>query len=522
MRSVSPRSLVIALALLAMAAGTALRFTHMQDKVFWHDEAHTALRVAGHTTPEFLATAFVNRVYTRDELLDFQHPVADAGWDVTLRALKSRPEHAPLYYLLARAGFLFTDDARIATRAVAAVLSLLLLPAAFWLWRELFDHRADHALGAWLLLGMLALSPLQLIYAQEGRQYSLWSVMTLAVCAALLYASRRNDRRGWSVYALVAAIGLYSHLMLLAVLAAHAVWILWMRRAQWRSFALAAATALLLFAPWLLLFVGGREDIAVVTAWMKAAVPVAQLSKAWLAHLTHLFFDRGEPMYGSLWVLPLIAFAVYVTFRSAPVAAGRLLWLLLLCTAGVVIGPDLVLGGRRSQEARYLLPALLMLSYLIAYALQRTLQDGRRLQRGVALAVWCGLLGLALWSDVRYVQSETWWNKSMSRANHEVGRIIDAAQRPLVLTTDGETNPGELLSVAYEVDAKTRFMPADRDDPPDPRTLDGDVFLLTPSPQLLAYFAARGAVTELHHGGRLWTFKATQNTARVAATTDRR
>lgn len=511
------RSLVMVLAVLAVLAGAGLRFTNLAGKVFWHDEAHTALRVSGYTTREFLDTAFVNRIYARDELLNFQHPTADRDWGDTLAALMSRPEHAPLYYLLVRAAFAFTDDARLATRSVAALISLLLLPAALWLWRELFGGQRAEGLGAWLLLGLLAVSPFQLVYAQEGRQYSLWAVMVLTVCAALLRARRRNDPPAWIGYAVLVTIGLYSHLMLTMVLAAQLLWMLWVARAQFQPFVLALSAALLMFAPWMLLFFEGSDDIAVVTAWMKAAVPVGQLSGAWLAHLTHQFVDRGELLYGNALVLPLIAFGVYGTARHAPAQAGRLLFVLLLCTAGMVIGPDLIPGGRRSQEARYLLPAMLVLMFMLAYALGHAADSARVGVRAAALALWTGLLGIGLWSDVNYVRAESWWNKSMSRANHEVGRIIDTAARPLVITTDGETNPGELLSVAHEVAANTRFMPVDRDHPPDPRTLDGDVFLITPSPRLLAHFAAHGALTELHQGGRLWSFKPGRHLSQSSA-----
>ena len=118
-----------------------------------------------------------------------------------------------------------------------------------------------------------------------------------------------------------------------------------------------------------------------------------------------------------------------------------------------------------------------------------------------------GLLGVGLWSDLGYVQAATWWNKSMSQANHEVSRLINLADNPLVLTTDGEINPGELLSVAHEVAAKTHFMAINRDAPPDPKTLVGDVFFITPTLDLLRYLSAYGALTELNHDGRLWQFQ---------------
>ena len=129
---------ILFLTLLAVLAGTALRFTNLEGKVYWHDEAHTALRVSGNTTPDYVEHAFTNRILSYAELRGYQHPRADQGYVDTLTALASRPEHGPLYYLLARVGFYFTDDARYATRTVAAFLSLLLFPAAYWLWKELF------------------------------------------------------------------------------------------------------------------------------------------------------------------------------------------------------------------------------------------------------------------------------------------------------------------------------------------------------------------------------------------------
>lgn len=497
------RSLVIILTVLAVLAGITLRFTNLSGKVLWHDEAHTALRVSGYTTREFVDTAFVNHIYTRDELLSFQHPTAGQGWSATLHALMSRPEHAPLYYLLARVGFLFTDNAKLATRVVAVLLSLLLLPTAAWLWCELFGELQ----GAWLIVGLLALSPFQLVYAQEARQYSLWAVMTLAVCAGLLYARRRNDRQGWLLYTALVVVGLYTHLMLLVALVAQTLWMAWVGRARLKPFLLSLTAAVLLFSPWLLLLIDPHNDVGMVTAWMKAEAPLEILRGAWLAHLTHQFFDTGEPRQGSPFILVLVAFGLYSTARYASRDIKALLFLLLLCTVGVVVGPDVIEGGRRSLEARYLLPALLVLMFMIAYGLAHALSSGRRVHRGAALALWVGLLWMGLWTDLRYARAGTWWNKSMSRDNHEVARLIDLAPHPLVLTTDGPINPGELLSVAHEVDAQTQFMPVNGNAPPEPNTLVGDVFLITPSPELLRHFSAYGFLTELNHDGRLWSFQ---------------
>ena len=501
--------LIPALAVLAILIGCLMRFTGLDQKVYWHDEAHTALRVSGNTTLEFVGAAFDDRLLSAAELLEYQHPRVDQGFGDSLRALMSRPEHGPLYYLLARVGFLFTDDAKLATRGTAALLSLLLLPAAAWFWRELFFDTPGHRRrGLWVVLALLALSPFQLVYAQEARQYSLWAAMTLATCAALVRARRRRDVPAWLIYALVLSIGLYTHLMLAVLVPVHALWLAWVAPARLKAFAGAALLAALAFSPWLLLFQGSLREVGHVTDWMKVAIPFERLANAWGLHLVRQFVDTAAPT-PLPWlpgVLLLFAAGLYRTARSAPAEAKRLLFLLLLATSVVVVGPDLITGGRRSQEARYLLPALLLLVFMVAFALTHALGSGARWRRGMALGLWVGLLGLGLWSSLGYLRAETWWNKSMSGHNAEVARQIDALPGALVICQDGDINPGEVLSVAHEVARDTRFLLIASGRLPTVDRLQGQVFLLNPSPGLKAQFAGHGELRQVHQPGRLWRY----------------
>lgn len=500
--------LIPLLALLAVLIGTTLRFNGLDGKVYWHDEVYTALRVSGYTSADYAGGAFTNRIYSTQELLNFLHPEAGSGIEDSLRGLMSRPEHGPLYYLLTRIGYLFTDDARLATRSVAAVLSLLLFPAAMWLWHELFNER----LGAWIILGLMALSPFHLVYAQEARQYSLWAVMTVAVCAALLRARRRADLPAWALYALLLTIGLYTHLMLAVVILVHGLWLLWESREQFKSFALAVLVATLLFSPWLWLFHSGLREVGHVTAWMQVAIPFERLSNAWGLHLVRQFVDYLTMKTPQPWlygVLILLFYSLYRTARSAPIASKRLLFIMLVITIGVVVAPDLINGGRRSQEARYLLPALLMLMFMVAYALTYAVSAERAWPRNLAFGVWLGLLGVGVWSGLNFIQAETWWNKSMSSHNPEVARLIDAGEHSLVICPVGDINPGEVLSVALEVDPRTRFILAQADYQPDIPQLQGDIFLINPSADIKQQAERYGTVTEIHHQGRLWRFIST-------------
>lgn len=535
------RRSILALSLLAILTGTAMRFMQLDSKVYWHDEAHTGLRVSGYTSRDFVEQVFSNQHLTREELLSYQHPSADQGYQDTLRALMSRPEHGPLYYLLARLGFYGTEDARVATRGVAALLSLLLLPAAWWFWRELFPAAAsplahqgragpqlhqnpqqythqELGLGAALLVALLALSPFQLVYAQEARQYGLWAALTLMSCAALLRARRLNTGSAWLQYALIVALGLYTHLMLAVVLVVQVLWLSWewyrvppMASARTRLL-LALLGAGLLFSPWLALFFSELRDVGDVTGWMKRPATFAQLANAWGLHLTRQFYDsaalmtRGAGLFWLPFAALLALFALYQTARYAPPSARRLLLMLLVTTLAVVLGPDLLSGGRRSLEGRYLMPALLFLIVMWVFALTRQLQAAGRLRPLIAFTVWLGLLAAAFWSDVQYLRAEQWWNKSMSRFNHEVARMINSAEHPLVVCQWGDINPGEVLSVSYKTAPGTRFFLIAADYMPSRGELQGDIFVLNPSPNLLEHLSQFGRLVEWYPEGHLWRF----------------
>src|SRR5207248_4961479 len=90
-------------------------------------------------------------------------------------------------------------------------------PGLYWLCRELFGCSRT----AWMAVALLAVSPFHVLYAQEAREYSLWTVAILLSSAALLRAARLQTRRTWWAYAASVALGLYSHTLFVLVAGAH-------------------------------------------------------------------------------------------------------------------------------------------------------------------------------------------------------------------------------------------------------------------------------------------------------------
>lgn len=457
-------------ALTLLVAVTAARLIGLGHLPVWHDEVFTLARVFGYPEETWDAL-FSGRLLTPAEVLAFQRPDPAKGWGDTLYALAEHPEHAPLYYLLGRLSTMLPLDPVTALRGASAVFGLLLPAAAFWLMRELFGRGAV----PWVAAALLACSPLHLLYAQEARQYALWTLLVLAASAALQRGLDRNRTRDWWLYGALVTLGLYSHLLFALMLPVHATYA-WIgaARAGWggirpqglpvRSWLWAVGAALALFSPWLLVMITGFGEAVSHTQWMDRAVGAQRNLLAWGGHIVRAFLDWSPGERPSdlllLWLIPIAgALVVYVARAPRPQA-----WLLVLTAAaylGVVLGADLVLGGSRSLHVRYGLPAVLALQLMVAWAIGSALgRAGRpRVAAAAALALVMLLGALSQW---RIQQAETWWSKQFSAANIEVARAVNALDRPLVAVSPSRVAVGELVSLAYHLEAGVRIWGQDR------------------------------------------------------------
>ncbi|MCG6897719.1 MAG: glycosyltransferase family 39 protein [Thiocapsa sp.] len=460
------RARLWAIATLVLLAGvTASRLIGLDHLPVWHDEVFTLLRVFGYPgdTWEIL---FSGRLLTPAEVLAFQQPDPSRGWADTLRALAEHPEHAPLYYLLGRVMAMLPLDPVTALRGTSALSSLLLPAAAFWVMRELFGRGP----ASWVAAAVVAVSPLHLLYAQEARQYALWTLLVLASSAALQRGLDRNRSRDWWLYGALVTLGLYSHLLFALMLPVHAAyaWIgaaraggSWLRPSclPVRSWLSAVAAALVLFSPWVLVMVAGFGEALNYTQWMDRAVGAQRNLLAWGGHITRAFIDWSPdpdpPALSLLWLIPIAGALVFYLAR----APRPQVWLLALTAAaylGIVLGPDLVLGGSRSLHVRYGLPAVLALQLMVAWSIGSAFGSAgtARVAAAVALAL---VMVLGVLSQWRIQQAETWWSKQFSAANIEVARTVNALDRPLVAVSPGGVAVGELVSLAYHLDDRIRI-----------------------------------------------------------------
>jgi uncharacterized membrane protein len=457
---------IAALVLLAViAAGSASRLIGLDHLPIWHDEVFTLVRVFGYPS-EAWNNLFSGRLLTPQEVLRFQQADPAFGWADTLSALAEHPEHAPLYYLLARLATLLPLDPVTALRGTSAAFGVLLPLAAFWLMRALFGRGPS----AWVAAALIAVSPLHLLYAQEARQYALWTLLVLAASAALLRALRTNRSGDWWLYGGLLTLGLYSHLLFALVLPVHAAygWLVGSAASGHllrptglpiRRWLIAVAASVVLFLPWIIVLLFGIDSAANHTEWMERAIGAQRNLLSWGRHITRAFLDISpaqEPPPATLaLLLPLAAAVGYYLWR-APRPQRWLLVLLTLVYLGIVLGPDLLFGGSRSLHVRYGLPALLGIQLMVGWSIGSALQRGPR-GRAIGVACLAMLLLFGLWSQWRIQQAERWWSKQFSADNIDVARLVNAFERPLVAVSPSGVAEGELLSLAYHLDDHVRI-----------------------------------------------------------------
>ncbi|HYO11286.1 MAG TPA: glycosyltransferase family 39 protein [Tepidisphaeraceae bacterium] len=523
MKRQSPRLAAI-LCIVLVVAGIAFRFTNLGRKIYGLDETFTSLRISGYTEAQAVEELRAREVVETADLQKFQRSNADTPFSGTVLGLmREEPQHPPLYYVLARLWARGVGDSVVVTRTLPALLSLLALPAMFWLCRELFED----PLVAWVATALLAVSPFHLLYAQEARQYSLWTATTLASSAALLRAMRRDTARGWSLYAILLAASFYTFLLAALVALGHAIYVIIVQRFRLDRtvvrYVAASLVAGVLFLPWAAGVLANFSQVRSTTTWNEGKrAGVAALARNWARQPGRAFFDlnpsadapRGYRLlqWGFTAVgLAGIAVALVVLCRHAPRKAWAFVVTLIGVTGAGLVLQDLIVGGQggaASTYSRYLTPCYLGFAIAVAYLLVR--QTGRASASPAARMLWRGMAGLffagGVASCLLVLGARIWWNKGGPEYLADIrsaAAVINACEQPLLLS-DGNT--WSMLFVSHLLDAKVKLvvrprcfsckLPAPADFAPDfarHAATFSDVFLFPgPSRQLMARAQEQG------------------------------
>lgn len=491
-----------------LVLGVFFRFVNLDRKVYWIDEVHTSVRVAGYGKKEFVDLIPKAQVIGIEEFQKYQRLTPDRDLGDALNSLAGNSEHSPFYYLMARFWMQWFGSSVVVTRSLAAFISLLAFPCIYWLSQELFAS----PLVGWMAIALMAVSPFHVLYAQEARQYSLWAVTILLSSGTLLWVLRDRDEKipvsKWAIYALTVAAGLYAHLLFAMTLLGHGIYLIF--REGWRekaaksrivAYLLASLAGIIAFLPWLVLFVNDSDGIG---GWVARKMPFATLMQRWAINLSSLFLDiqigfserlfdiesvqdtiqlgLGNPFtYLILLILGLIGYSIYFLCRHTEKQVWLFILTLILIPGLILALPDLISGGQRSTIGRYLTPCYLGIQLAVAYLLatKMTSLDVKVWQQKLWQGVIAVLVSLGVLSCAIASQAETWWNKYSCYDNPQLAQFINQVPSPLIIS--GPEKASRLTSLSYELKPSVGFLLLE-----DPNQLKipnsfTDVFLFRPS-----------------------------------------
>lgn len=460
------RFLIITLLVL----GLFFRLGNLDRKVYWFDETYTSLRTAGFTEVELIQNLSNNEIIDWDILQNYQRPNPEKNVIDTIKSLALEdPQHPPFYYLLARFWMQSFGNSVAVMRSLPVLISLLVFPGIYWLCLELFES----PMVGWVAVALLAASPLHILYAQEAREYSLWTVTILVSNIALLRAIRLKNKVSWLIYALALTASFYTFLLSFFVAIGHGIYLLVVEKFKFSrtliSYFLASLIGFIAFIPWIAVIISNRVQAQSVTAWTGVIKkPLWEMLKIWGINFSRVFIDFNYSSQDALVsqifltfciiiLVGLLGYSLYFLCSHAPLRS----WLFILTLMGTItlpfVLPDLVLGGVRSTTPRYFIPCYLGIQLAIAYLLVNKIVaiDYKAGQPKLWQFVMSMLLSVGVLSCAVSFQAETWWHQTLNRDTPLVAEIINKAERPLLISSN---NPANMLSLSYRLDPKVRFL----------------------------------------------------------------
>ncbi|MEH2040974.1 glycosyltransferase family 39 protein [Nostoc sp.] len=480
------------LVIILIGLGIFFRFTHLGQKVYWYDEIATSLAISGHTLAEVKQEVFSNwgnnqGIIPAIALDKYQHINPDRSVADTVRYLiTSDPQHPPLYYVMVRLWAQVFGDFPAGVRSLSAVISLLIFPSVYWLCLELFES----PLVGWVGMAVMGISPLQVFFAQDAREYGLWMVTILVSSAALLRAIRQESFFTWAVYALTLALGFYTHLLTVMVAIAHGIYVVIGQEFRFhktlRNYLLSSIAACLIFLPWLTVLITKADTATNLLSWItfKTDSPF-DLIGIWLSRISRIFFDFNlasddawvnnlpaeSPLsYSIPTIIASLFLIIYIfIFFIKYLSTNASLFIALLggFPGLTLLFYDLIFGGIRSIHFRYQLPLYLSIQIAVVYILAFHLFLAKNWQKNFWQVIVVGLLISGLVSDVRFFQSETWWPQIGAKNLLAISQLINQSNNNILLVSSkNDYNLGVILTLSHNLEPKFRLLTIQNDQLP--------------------------------------------------------
>ena len=379
MKRASIVSVASALLLVIVAAGTVLRLHLLTKRDLWVDEASSVF-------------------------------MAGLPWRDFWQALWDFQGNMGLYYFLFR-GWLHLGDSEAIVRGLSVLFGVALIPAIYLLGKHLFSRNAAIAGAA-----LSAVNIFQIRYSQEARAYSL--VMLLVVLSTYFFVralESPNRKRYWVGYVFISALGIYAHLFVYLVIAAH-----WLSLGYTRLRLLPCKTLLLAAAGFILLTIPINAFILRDQGQLNW---VPRPTTRMVLEFSKFFTGNGGialvGAYAAMCLIALLRPAVPQVQRSSSLDerwSVRLVatWLLFPITAMLLVS-----FLKPVFSDRYMAISAPALALLAGQGMAKLDQISFRF-RGLFPALLLIMLGLSVWGIQRYDKSPASQGDNWRQAIHYI------------------------------------------------------------------------------------------------------
>ncbi|MEH2406129.1 glycosyltransferase family 39 protein [Nostoc sp.] len=446
--SITPKGIKF-LIIIILTLGIFFRFINLDKKIYWADETFTSLRLSGYTTKEVESQLFDGRIVTIEDIQKYQRTNSQKQITDTIKGLAvEEAQLPPLYFLIARFWVKLFGNSIAITRSISALISLLIFPCTYWLCLELFGS----SMVGWIAMAIMAVSPFNVLYAQEARPYSLWAVTIVLSSASFLRALRLKTKVSWLLYAITMTLGLYTYLLTILVAIANGLYVLVIERFRFTktviAYILASLLAFLAFVPWILAIVINFESFQETSKWALETMPISNLIQEWMRNISYSFMDfwyfftyfpdsRFNLSFG-IYLIPLllilVGYSIYFICRESPPKISVFLLTLMGANSLPLMLSDLASGGYRSIMARYFVPTYVGIHLSVAYLLAKKINPINKelfvanlWKLSFVALIMGGIISCSVSS-----QAETWWTKRT--LDHViVYKIINQTSHPLLI-----------------------------------------------------------------------------------------
>ncbi|MEJ6480205.1 glycosyltransferase family 39 protein [Nostoc punctiforme UO1] len=437
------------LVIILLVIGVFFRFANIDKKLYWGDEVFSSLRISGYTQSEMNEQLGNGSLLTIKDFNKYQYPNSEKNTIDTIKGLILEDSQIlPLYTLITRFWVQCFGNSVASVRSFSAVTSLFAFPFIYLLCEELFGS----SLIGWMAVTLVAVSPIDVVYAQEARAYSLWIVTILMSSLVLLRAMRLQTKVSWGTYTATLILGFYTHIFFTFVVLAQGIYVITIERFRLSKttiyYLFSSVAGFITFVPWIWVIITNPQPEAV--NWANTKQTLFASAARWAGIFSRTFLDLGispsDPGKLKLALIPCILIIFAIVFYSIYVLCRRTpkkIWLFVL-TLIASVGIPLFIADfvfyKRYATSRYTLPSVLGIQLAVAYLLttKLTFISTNFWQKKLWSLVTFMLITSGIISCALNSQAQVWWNKFPEKYQEypKVASIISQGKKPLLISDD--------------------------------------------------------------------------------------